>query len=140
MSGTSSDVPNWSKGMIQFSARLAIRNEGGSVQAGPEGITVSQANSVVLILASGTNYLSWKDLGGDRWGKSQNTGRKGAGQILEDLRAAHVADYQKMFRRVSIGSREGEGAALPTDERVRRFAEGKDVGLPACSISTDGIC
>lgn len=131
MSGTGSDVSNWSKGMIQFSARLALRNEGGSVQAGPEGITVSQANSVVLILASGTNYLSWKDLGGDGAGIAKTRVEKAQTKSWEDLRAAHVADYQKMFRRVSIDLGEGEGAAWPTDERVRRFAEGKDVGLPS---------
>lgn len=131
MLGTGSDVPNWSKGMIHFSARLMAKNDGGTVTAAPEGLTVTNANSVTLILGAGTNYVSYHDLSADGDARAKASVAKASAKSYEDLLAAHVADYQKLFNRVSIDLGSGEGAAWPTDERVRRFTEGKDVGLPA---------
>jgi alpha-L-fucosidase 2 len=131
MSGTCSDLPNWSPGKINFVARLAAKNDGGTVHAGPDGLTVTNANSVVLILSAGTNYISWKDLTGDGDAKAKKSVEAAQAKTYADLLAAHEADYQKLFQRVSIDLGSGEGAAWPTDERVRRFTEGKDVGLPA---------
>src|SRR5690606_12475854 len=49
------------------------------------------------------------------------------------LREAHVAAHRTLFRRVSIdlGSTAADVAALPTDERVARFAGGNDPQLAA---------
>ena len=49
--------------------------------------------------------------------------RAAAAKSYSDLRAAHVADYQRLFRRVSLQL--GSGAAdLPTDERLVRYRDG----------------
>jgi alpha-L-fucosidase 2 len=47
------------------------------------------------------------------------------------LLAGHVAEHQRLFRRVSLDLG-GQGAAdLPTDERVRRAADADDAGDPS---------
>lgn len=131
MTGTNSDVPDWSKGMINFSTRLAAKNDGGTVTAAPEGLTIANANAVTLILGAGTNYVSYKDLNGDGDALAKGFVVKAAAKSYNDLIAAHKADYQKLFKRVTIDLGAGEGANWPTDERVRRFTEGKDLGFPA---------
>ena len=131
MDGTGSDVPNWSNGQIKFTARLVAKSEGGLVQTGSGGIVIANADAVTLILAAGTNYINWKDLGGDGAAKAKQLVAAAQAKSYPELLAAHVADYQKLFRRVSIDLGTGEGSAWPTDERVRRFTEGKDPGLSA---------
>ena len=41
-----------------------------------------------------------------------------------ELRRAHVADYQKLFRRTSLDLGGHEARKLPTDQRLARIAEG----------------
>ena len=44
---------------------------------------------------------------------------------------AHVADYQKLFRRVELNLGETDARQLPTDQRIEKFAEGHDPQLAA---------
>ena len=46
-------------------------------------------------------------------------------------RAAHIADYQKMYKRVSMDLGVTAAAEMPTDERIRAFAKGNDPQLVA---------
>ncbi len=131
MTGKGSDLAGWSDGQIAFSVRLAALNEGGSVQAAPDGLAVTKANAVTLILAADTNYVSWKNLGTDGDATAKKFLETARAKPYAELLAAHEADYGRLFRRVSLDLGTGEGAAWPTDERVLRFKEGKDAGLPA---------
>jgi hypothetical protein len=47
------------------------------------------------------------------------------------LRAAHVADHQTLFRRVTLDLGRTSAADRPTDERVRTFPDGGDPALAA---------
>src|ERR1039457_4992529 len=47
----------------------------------------------------------------------------GAARPFTGLRAAHLADYQRLFRRVSLSLGPG-GGDLPTDERLLRYRDG----------------
>ena len=131
MLGTGSDVPKWSKGMIAFSARLTAKNDGGTVTVAPGGITVAGANSVTLVLGTGTNYVNYHDLSGGGDALAKGFVAQASAKAYGDLLAAHEADYQKLFKRVTLDLGKGEGANWTTDERVRRFTEGKDPGFPA---------
>ncbi len=57
-------------------------------------------------------------------------GRKSYEQLLK----AHLADYQALFRRVSLDLGRTEAAKLPTDERIRNFATGNDPDLAALTF------
>jgi alpha-L-fucosidase 2 len=54
-----------------------------------------------------------------------------AGKRFDALRAAHVAELQRLFRRVSLDLGSSAAAQEPTDERIRRFGEGHDPQLAA---------
>ncbi|MBO0937704.1 glycoside hydrolase family 95 protein [Fibrella sp. HMF5335] len=42
------------------------------------------------------------------------------------LKQTHVADYQRLFSRVSLSLGKSTAPSLPTDERLKRYAEGKE--------------
>ena len=42
------------------------------------------------------------------------------------LRQAHLADYQPFFNRINLNLGRSTAPALPTDERLKRYAEGKE--------------
>jgi alpha-L-fucosidase 2 len=49
----------------------------------------------------------------------------------EAMRAAHVSDYQRLFRRVTLDLGRTAASAQPTDARIRAFAGGGDPDLAA---------
>ena len=119
------------KNPLRFEARVQTRAEGGVVSNANGHIKVSGANSAVLILAAATGFKNFQDVTGDP--------AKACAKALENvkrkdwnkLRAAHVADHQKLFRRVALDLGAGDTEKLPTDERLRRAPHADDPGLAA---------
>jgi alpha-L-fucosidase 2 len=129
MKGKSSDAEGGIKGSVAFSSHLTVEPEGGTMKTGANGLIITSANAVTLILSAATNYVDWCHLtaDGDAIAGQRITAAKC--KSYAQLKAAHIADYQHLFSRVSIDLGSGKGAGLPTDERVRRFREGNDPGL-----------
>src|SRR5205823_266174 len=58
----------------------------------------------------------------------ERAGKKSYGALSE----SHMADYQRLFGRVSLElGPPSEQSALPTDERISRFSNGRDPALAA---------
>jgi alpha-L-fucosidase 2 len=129
------DGPN-PEGMT-FSLYVRAIAEGGTVRCQEKSIEVAKANAVTLLLSAGTSFN----------GPYKSPGREGLDPTIEALRPLktaqklpytallrrHLADHQRLFRRVDIDLGQALGASvLPTDERLRRFAKGEaDPGLAA---------
>lgn len=117
---------------IRFEARLVVETEGGvRATLGDGRIAVKDADSATLILTGATNFKNYKDVSADP--AARNTAVLAAlrGQSYDALRAAHVADYQRLFHRVSLDLGATPAAALPTDQRIAAFAKGDDPALVA---------
>ena len=50
---------------------------------------------------------------------------------IDTTLAAHIAAHQKLFRRVELNLGETDAMKLPTDERIKHFADGNDPQLAA---------
>lgn len=122
-------------GGLRYEAQMIARPEGGSVQLDftreHDSLRVQGANAVTLFIAASTNFKSYKELGGDPGKTCQEVLAKAVKKPYEELLADHVADHQRLFRRVSIDLGKGRGSDLPTDERFDAFARGDDPALPA---------
>ena len=116
---------------IRFEARLAIANEGGTLEAGTDRVTIAGADAATLLLAGATNFVSYQDVSGDPAARTLDVLRRAARQEHDALRAAHVADHQRLFRRVALDLGRTSAADAPTDERIRRFASVPDPQLVA---------
>jgi alpha-L-fucosidase 2 len=127
------DGPN-PEGMT-FELRVRVKAEGGSLTSGGASLTVAKADSVTLLVSAATSFN----------GPHKSPGREGrdaSAEALRPLEAAaktayadllvrHVADHQKLFRRVALDLGSAPGAAdLTTDARLGRFVKGQaDPGL-----------
>lgn len=89
-------------------------------------ITVENADSAVILISAATSYIDYKTISGDEKAKSKLPIENAAKKSFENLKKSHVADYQKFFNRVSLNFGTTEAATLPTDERIKHFANGND--------------
>ena len=118
-------------GAIRFEARLQAIADGGQVHAGADGIAVQGANSVMLVLAGATSFNSYKDVTADASARSKQAMAAAVGKPFDRLRAAHVADHQRLFRRVTLDLGMTESARLTTDRRLKSVARQDDPALAA---------
>ncbi len=108
-------------GAIRFEARLLARLDGGSVKAADGALLIEAADSATLILAAATNFRNYRDVSADPTARNDATlaavRRKPYGEIYRD----HIADHQRLFRRVELDLGTTEAARAETHERIRRF-------------------
>ena len=120
---------------MTFALHVRALAEGGTVAIDGQTLAVANANAVTLLLSAGTSFN----------GPDKSPGREGRDPTAEavrplvaaqarpyaDLLARHVADHQRLFRRVDLDLGSSRAAdLLPTDERLARFVKGEaDPGL-----------
>lgn len=117
-----------------FDARLKVLRNDGKISYGSDFLQVEGATEIVLILTTATSYNGY-----DKSPATQgvNASAIAAGYILkaqtkpfELLKQTHIRDYQALFNRVSIQLAEpGVQSSLPTNQRVRLFANQQDLSL-----------
>lgn len=119
------------EGKVRFTNRSLIVAEGGSVEVSDNAVNVEDANAVTIYISIGTNFVNYKDVSGDEKRAAAlplapfESGKKSYKGMLD----AHVKEYSKQFGTVSIDLGTNEQASLPTDERIRNFAETFDPQL-----------
>jgi alpha-L-fucosidase 2 len=119
------------KGALTFQARARVLAQGGTSVAGADRIEVRDADAVTILLAAGTSYRSYKDVSGDPEAATIRQIAGAEAKTYEALRAAHVAEHQRLFRRATLDLGTSDAAQLPTDERIARSGEGHDPQLAA---------
>jgi alpha-L-fucosidase 2 len=111
---------------LKFAARVLALAEGAQSSNDGGVLSVANADAVTLLIAGATSYR-----GGDPEALCAEALKKASSQAYDALKAAHVADHQKFFRRVALdlGPAGDDAAKLPTDERLARIKKGQ--GDPA---------
>jgi alpha-L-fucosidase 2 len=117
------------KGALKFQARVRLQNVGGTVSANVDRLAVNGADSVTLYLAAATSYKNYQDVSGKPESITKKQIAAASKKTFDDLRAAHIAEHQKLFRRVELNLGETDAMKLPTDVRIAHFAEGNDPQL-----------
>lgn len=123
------DASNGIAGALRFEARMQAVATGGQVHREAGRLTVRGARELVVLVAMATSYRRFDDVSGDptaiTCGQIDAAVRRGYARIARDTAAAHRA----LFRRVSLDLGRGEGAARPTDHRIRDGEGGGDPSL-----------
>jgi alpha-L-fucosidase 2 len=116
---------------IRFEGRLLVLADGGTQESANGRIVVKSANAATAILSGATNFKNYRDVSADP--KQRNDAALAAirGKSYDALRAEHIADHQRLFRRVRLELGSTPAASQPTDERIRAFAAGNDPQLVA---------
>lgn len=115
---------------VKFRAVLRAVNEGGQVELSGTDLIVSKANAVTLLIVASTDYS-----GGDPAAACAQY-LASAAKPYSALKTAHLADHEKLFRRVELElappASDPSVETLPTDERLARITKGlDDPGLSA---------
>jgi alpha-L-fucosidase 2 len=119
------------KGALKFEARVRVLTQGGKTTAEKRSVAVSGADSATLLIAAATSYKNYKDVSGDPEALTQAYLAKAGRKTFETLLRDHVAEHQRLFRRVALDLGVTDAAKLPTDQRIARFASGDDPQLAA---------
>src|ERR1035437_481843 len=125
------------KGALKFQARVCVLPIHGKILADADKISVANADSVTLLIAAATSYKNFKDVSGDPEAatKKQIAGaykkwwNGNVANGIDTTLADHIAEHQRLFRRVELNLGETDAMKLPTDERIRHFADGHDPQL-----------
>ena len=128
------------KNGIKHESQLLIQCDGGGgassskvIKENPWDIKVTNAgfsfnncDGLTLILGAGTSFLQdhqkgW--IGDDPHDKVTKNVDMAASQPFADLKAAHIADYQSLFRRfqLDLGSTDPKQLAKPTVDRLEDY-------------------
>lgn len=120
------------EGKVRFAAVVRLLAPQGRVAAAEGHLAVSDADTVILLAAVGTNFEDYRTLGGDPLAKAEaQLDRISDGFDYEALCRAHVAAYDRQFSRVELDLGRTPAADLPTDRRIREYAGGDDPQLAA---------
>lgn len=116
---------------MQLAANLHILHTDGRISAEDGVVRVEDASNATLVLTAATNYVDYQDLSADPVSRSKEDLHHLLGRTYEELRAAHVADHQQLFSRVSLDLGDLPEEDLPTDQRVLRHGQRPDPALEA---------
>ncbi|MDP8243968.1 MAG: glycoside hydrolase family 95 protein [Candidatus Hinthialibacter antarcticus] len=114
---------------LRFESQLRIEVKDGNLAITDEGIDVVGASEVILKLCAATSYKNYRDIGANPSRLCDEYMRPVAEKSFDDLKQAHVADYQNLFNRLSIDLGETDAAKQPTNERIKQFSEQADPQL-----------
>jgi len=114
---------------IRFHSELLALATGGTVTSDSGVLTVADATAVTLLIDCATCYRF--PAGDDAMRAAVDRNLKAASvRPYGELKARHVADHQRFFRRAEIRLGEDANAGVPTDQRVQHIKDGgEDVGL-----------
>lgn len=112
------------EGAIRFEARARVTTEGGRMTAKGNSVTVEGADSAMIVLVAATNFVNYHDVSADPAARCEGMLAGVGSKAFDAILSAHVRDYQRLFRRVSmdLGRTPEAAAKRPTDARLAALA------------------
>lgn len=123
------NIPN----RLHATTYIQIIADGGkqSADRSKGTLTVKNADSVLVVVSSATNFENYKDISGDSDAKAM-AALSAFDRNFERARRDHSARYASMFNRVSLDLGHNPAQeAKPTDQRIAEFSTSDDPGLAA---------
>ena len=110
---------------VRFAAMFTVTSESGTVETVGGSVVVSDATDACIFLTARTD---WRDGQYVNW-CAENL-RAAAARGYDALKQEHIADYQKLFNRVSLNFGRDAKVKIPTDKRLELMQSGEaDNGL-----------
>ncbi|MDF7799582.1 glycoside hydrolase family 95 protein [Pontiellaceae bacterium B1224] len=109
---------------IDYEAQLFPIVDGGKVVSKGGKLEVSNANEVTLLIVGATSYISATDISGDASARCEAYLKAVGDKVYDDIRAAHLAEYQNLFSRVKLDLGTTKAVKNPTNERMQAIKKG----------------
>lgn len=113
----------------KYTAYFKLIADGGTISTIPAGFKVDGANSATIYVTVATDF-NYKEYNKAAFDQMQQVLLKS----YEKIKADHITDYQKLYKRMDIRLEEGRISHEPTDKRVLAYQLG--VVDPRVSNST----
>lgn len=114
----------------RFAARIKIINTGGMLVSGDKSVGLKNGTEALVFVSEATSFNGFENNpateGVDAGYLAENQLSKAAAKSFDELKDSHVTDYQQFFSRVNLDLGKTTAPDLPTDERLIRYAEGKE--------------
>jgi alpha-L-fucosidase 2 len=127
-----SDMPG--EGMY-YAAVLEAKVEGGKISANGNHLLIQGATVCTLMLTAVTGYRGFDQKPDTPQDEVNQRATRQLDAVVKQsysaLRQRHVADYRKLFDRVTLSLGPNAAASHPTDERLKNFATVPDPSLLA---------
>ena len=122
-------------GKLKYEARLTAQADGGrgTVSVDYRTLRVTGADAVTIVLAAATNFVNYKDVSGNPAERVRTVLDRVSARAYPAVLRDHVAEHQQWFGRVRLAlhGTSPDVLALPTDERIKRYAGASDPDLAA---------
>ncbi len=128
MSGTTGDCDSI-KGAVKFQGLVKITTSGGVVSAKEDGIVVTDADLATLYISIASSFKNYHDISADAGARANAFLHAALKKKYARALKEHIADYQRLFYRVSLDLGASDAAQKTTDVRIKEFAEGNDAPL-----------
>ena len=127
-----SEVPG--EGMY-YAAMLQASVEGGQILVKDNRLLVQGATTCTLLLTAATGYRGFDQKPDMPQAEvNEHASRQldaAVARSYQTLRQRHIADYRKLFDRVTLSLDSNKAASQPTDERLKNFSATPDPSLLA---------
>ncbi|MGG9960831.1 glycosyl hydrolase family 95 catalytic domain-containing protein [Ferruginibacter sp. SUN106] len=121
-------------GVLRGESYLQIKITGGTLNISNNKIVIADADDATLYLTAGTNYKNYKDVSADPAVPCTNALKSIATKTYDQVKAAHIKEYQEYFNTYSINLGRDEAEILPTDRRLQLFASSGVVDAPFVAL------
>jgi alpha-L-fucosidase 2 len=117
---------------LKFRTALKTVVSGGKSAAAQDKLSVSDANSVVIILTASTSYVNYNDIGADPAARCNKILANVADKDYKALRTSHIDDFNGLMGRMHLTVGDPKDNEKPTDIRLKAMREGhEDANLEA---------
>ena len=114
----------------RFTTLFQIQKNDGQLISSEEGIGLTGGSEALILVSTATSFNGFdKDPakeGLDDEALAQSQLAKAVSKNYENIMEEHEKDYQSFFNRVNLSLGVSTAPELPTDERLLRYAEGKE--------------
>jgi len=114
---------------VKYHTRLQAKPQGGLVEIKDGEISIAKADAVTLLLVAATDYNfdnPYEPLARDLARTCAKELATVSKKNFERIRADHIAEHRRLFRRVNLDLGSTPAADKPTDERLRAIRSGGD--------------
>ena len=114
----------------RFATLVKINNKGGKLSGSGQSVGLSGGTEALVFVSIATSFNGFdknpvtEGLNAELI--AANHLKNAFTKSFDKLRKSHMADFQKYFSRVSLNLGKTDAPDLPTDDRLRRYAEGKE--------------
>lgn len=114
----------------RFTTLIKIKNTDGTITSSNGSLGLKNATEALIHVSIATSFNGF-----DKNPATQGLNdkaialdnlNKAFAQSFEKLKQAHIADYQRFYNRVGLDLGKTTAPNLPTDERLLRYADGKE--------------